>query len=141
MARYTHRVAIANNRIKTPENSTVTFTAKNRKKHKTETVNITAVELIRRFLLHSLPKGFVRIRHYGFLANSDCSANLNVTRRLMGVSGPCENNVASIDEMMFRLTGIDITACPCCNKGKMQFSSELPKARARPPNLMACSMK
>jgi hypothetical protein len=67
LARYTHRVAIANSRIKSLKDGMVTFTAKDRKKKRTETITITAVEFIRRFLLHSLPKGFVRIRHYGFL--------------------------------------------------------------------------
>ena len=69
LSRYTHRVAIANSRIKKLENGVVSFTAKNRKKNRTEIITISAVEFIRRFLLHSLPKGFVRIRHYGFLAN------------------------------------------------------------------------
>jgi hypothetical protein len=141
LARYTHRVAIANSRIQKLENSTVTFTVKNRKKHNTETVNITAVEFIRRFLLHSLPKGFVRIRHYGFLANRNRNENLNVIRRLMGVSGPCENNIPSIEEMMLQLTGMDITICPSCLKGKMQLFGEIPKVRAGPQNHMVSSMK
>ena len=58
LARYTHRVAIANSRIKSLKDGMVTFTAKNRKKKRTESININAVEFIRRFLLHSLPKGF-----------------------------------------------------------------------------------
>ena len=69
LARYTHRVAIANSRIKALRDGMVTFTFKNRKKNRTEPLTITAVEFIRRFLLHSLPKRFVRIRHYGFLSN------------------------------------------------------------------------
>ena len=74
LARYTHRVAIANSRIKALKDGMVTFTFKNRKKERTEALTITAVEFIRRFLLHSLPKSFVRIRHYGFLANRNRSA-------------------------------------------------------------------
>ena len=140
LARYTYRVAIANSRIKKLENGMVSFTAQNRRKQKTETVTITAVEFIRRFLLHSLPKGFVRIRHYGFLANRNRSTNLIVIRQLMGVAGPCQKDIASIEEMMLQLTGIDITACPCCDKGKMQFFAEIPKGRARPPNRVACSV-
>jgi hypothetical protein len=69
LARYTHRVAIANSRIKALKDGMVTFTAKNRKKNCTELITIDAVEFIRRFLLHSLPKRFVKIRYYGFLAN------------------------------------------------------------------------
>ena len=140
LARYTHRVAIANSRIKKLENGMVSFTAKNRRKNKTEPVTITAVEFIRRFLLHSLPKGFVRIRHYGFLANRNRDEYLNAIRDLMDVSAPPEKEVASLKEMMQKLMGIDITVCPCCTKGKMQFFAEIPKGRARPPDHLACSV-
>jgi hypothetical protein len=63
LARYTHRVAIANSRITSLQNAMLTFTAKNRKKNRTEPITISAVKFIRRFLLHSLPTGLVRIRH------------------------------------------------------------------------------
>ena len=139
LARYTHRVAIANSRIKAIKEGMVTFTAKNRKKNKTESVTITAVEFIRRFLLHSLPKGFVRIRHYGYLANRNRSANLNTIRRLMGLSLPPTKEMTSLEEMMQKLTGIDITICPCCNKGKMQLFAQIPKYRARPPDHLDCA--
>jgi hypothetical protein len=140
LARYTHRVAIANSRIKKLENGRVSFTAKNRKKQRTETITITAVEFIRRFFLHSLPSGFVKIRYYGFLANRYRNENLSIIRDLIGVSDPPEKEVASIKEMMLQLTGTDITACPCCNKGKMVFFAEIPKSRGRPPNHPACSV-
>jgi hypothetical protein len=139
LARYTHRVAIANSRIRVIKDGMVTFTAKNRKKNKTESVTITAVEFIRRFLLHSLPKGFVRVRHYGYLANRNRSANLNTIRYLMGLSPPPAKEMASLEEMMRKLTGIDITTCPCCNKGRMQLVFEIPNRRAPPPNTLACA--
>ena len=140
LARYTHRVAIANSRIKKLENGMVSFTAKNRKKQRTETITITAVEFIRRFLLHSLPKGFVRIRHYGFLANRNRKEHLKAIRDLMGVSAPPEKEVASLEEMMLQLAGTDITNCPCCSKEKMHFFAEIPKGRARSPSHLACSV-
>jgi hypothetical protein len=140
LARYTHRVAIANSRIKKLENAMVSFTAKNRKKKRTETITITAVEFIRRFLLHSLPSGFVRIRHYGFLANRNRNENLNAIRDLMDVSAPPEKEVASLEEMMRKLTGTDITTCPCCSKGPMHFFAEIPKGQARPPSHLTCSV-
>ena len=138
LARYTHRVAIANSRIKKLENAMVSFTAKNRNKQSTQTITITAVEFIRRFLLHSLPKGFVKIRHYGFLANRNRTENLNTIRLLMGLSAPAEKQMASLEKMMLQLTGIDITTCPCCNKGKMQLMAEIPRYRARAPNSLVC---
>jgi len=137
MARYTHRVAIANSRIMALKDGMVTFKIKNRKKNRTEQITITAVEFIRRFLLHSLPKRFVRIRHYGFLANRNRSANLNTIRQLMGLSDPPEKQIASVEEMMRQLTGVDITVCPCCRKGRMQLLFEIPESLARPPNPLA----
>jgi len=140
LARYTHRVAIANSRIKKLENGMISFTAKNRKKQRTETMTITAVEFIRRFLLHSLPRGFVRVRHYGFLANRNRNENLNAIRQLMDISVSLEKEIASLEEMMLQLTGIDITVCPCCTKGKMHLFAEIPKGLARPPDHLACSV-
>ena len=140
LARYTHRVAIANSRIKKLEKGMVSFTAKNRKKKRTETITITAVEFIRRFLLHSLPRGFVRIRHYGFLANRNRNENLNAIRQLMGLSALPEKEVTTLEEMMLQLTGTDITSCPCCSKGEMHFFAEIPKSRARPPSRLICAM-
>jgi hypothetical protein len=139
LARYTHRVAIANSRIQKLENGMVSFTAKNRKKQTTETITITAVEFIQRFLLHSLPKGFVRVRHYGFLANRDRNENLNAIRQLMGVSALPEKVTESIEQIMLRLTGIDLSVCPGCSQGKMQFFAEIPKSRAGPLIHLACS--
>jgi len=138
LARYTHRVAIANSRIKRLENGMVSFTAKNRKKKITEIITITAVEFIRRFLLHSLPNGFVRIRHYGFLANRNRNENLNTIRQLMGVSSLDENEETTLEEIMLQLTGTDITICPCCTEGKMQFFADIPKGRAGPQTQLAC---
>jgi hypothetical protein len=110
------------------------FTVKDRKKNRMELLTIPAVEFIRRFLLHSLPKRFVRIRHYGFLSNRNRSANLNIIRKLMGLANLSEKSVAPVDVMVRELTGIDITACPCCKKGKMHLFREIPKGLARPPN-------
>jgi hypothetical protein len=137
LARYTHRVAIANSRIKALKDGMVTFTYKNRKKARTEALTITAVEFIRRFLLHSLPKRFVRIRHYGFLANRNRSTNLTAIRQLMGVSEPPDHPVTAVEGLLLQLTGIDITVCPCCQKGKMHLFMKIPKGVARPPNPLA----
>lgn len=136
LARYTHRVAIANSRIKSLNNAMVTFSAKDRKKNRTESITISAVEFIRRFLLHSLPKGFVRIRHYGFLANRNRIANLKTIRRLLKLPTQLTKIKASLEQMILKLTGTDITSCPCCNKGKMQLLVELPSYRARAPNYL-----
>ncbi len=75
LARYTHRVAISNSRLVALEDGKVTFRYKNRKNNTQETTTIEAVEFMRRFLLHTLPRGFVRIGHYGFLANRNRKIN------------------------------------------------------------------
>jgi len=137
LARYTHRVAIANSRIKSFKNGRVTFTAKDRKSNTTESITISAVAFIRRFLLHSLPNGFVRIRHYGFLANRNRMAHLKTIRRLLKMPTQGLEMKASLEKMMLQLTGIDITVCPCCNKGRMQLLAEIPRYRARAPNTLA----
>jgi hypothetical protein len=118
----------------------VTFTAKNRKKKRTELITISAVEFIRRFLLHSLPKGFVKIRHYGFLANRNRTKNLKKIRRLMRLDAQAVKDIFSLEEMMQKIVGIDITLCPCCNTGKMQLYAEIPKYRARAPDNLHCGV-
>ena len=133
LARYTHRVAIANSRIKAIKDNTVTFTAKNRKEHRIEQVTVSAVEFIRRFLLHSLPKGFVRIRHYGFLANRNRKSNVAIIKCLLGCTPSVQQSVIGLEQMMFGLTGVDITTCPCCKKGKMRLVLEIFIRRARGP--------
>ena len=140
LARYTHRVAIANSRIKALKDGRVTFTIKNRKKNRTEPITISAVEFIRRFLLHSLPKGFVKIRHYGFLANRNRAKNLKTIRMLMGLTARAAKTTLLLEEMMQNIAGIDITRCPCCNTGKMHFFAEIPQYRARAPNSLLCAV-
>jgi len=140
LARYTHRVAIANTRIKALKDGMVSFTAKDRKQNCTEMITISAVEFIRRFLLHSLPKGFARIRQYGFLANRNRTENLNTIRCLLGLSAAVKSDIQPVEELMLQLTGIDITTCPCCNKGKMHVFAQIPKYRDRAPNSLLCAV-
>lgn len=137
LARYTHRVAISNSRIKNLKDGCVTFKIKNRKNNRNEQITISAVEFIRRFLLHSLPSGFVRIRNYGFLANRIKSKNLAVIRKIMGLSEPTKRAPVSLEDMVLQLTGVDLTVCPCCHKGEMRLFMEIPRAQARSPNFPA----
>jgi hypothetical protein len=141
VARYTHRVAISNHRLVSLENREVTFTYKNRKTDKIEEKTIEAVEFIRRFLLHQLPLGFVKIRHYGFLANRDRKKNVAKIRQLHGLPKIDKHEQESIQEMMLALTGIDISLCPCCGEGRMKIIEEIPLYTGicandiiRPPN-------
>ena len=88
LARYTHRVAISNHRILHVDDSGVTFRYKDYAKGgRTDTKHLSGVEFLRRFLLHVLPKGFVRIRHYGFLAHRNRTSNLKRCRQLIAEAG------------------------------------------------------
>ncbi len=126
LARYTHRVAISNYRIKSLHNGKVTFTYKNRDLDVIEEVTINAVEFIRRYLLHVLPGKFMRIRHFGLFANRYKSNNISKCRRLMGLSSELPEKIEkSIREIMLDLTGLDISRCPCCKKGTMREVAQI----------------
>ena len=92
LARYTHRVAIANSRLIGLENDRVAFRWKDYARGgRMSTMRLEACEFIRRFLLHVLPSGFVRIRHFGFLANRKRQSQIDRCRELLGVK-PSEND-------------------------------------------------
>lgn len=89
LARYTHRVAISNRRLLSMENSRVTFEYKDYADgNKSKVMTLEATEFIRRFLLHILPSGFVRIRQFGFLANRSRGKKLALCRELLGAPPP-----------------------------------------------------
>jgi hypothetical protein len=98
LARYTHRVAISNARLLELRDGTVTFRYKDYADgHRDKTLTLAAVEFLRRFVQHVLPKGFVKIRHYGLLANAQREARLALCRRLLlaaGVSAPVVSDAA-----------------------------------------------
>lgn len=132
LARYTHRVAISNHRLLAIDDGKVTFRWKDYafgKRHRKMTLDAT--EFIRRFLLHVFPRGFVRIRYYGFLANRRRKANLDLCRALMGNPPPVAVDTRALaadgdDESGRELgdtTDADDTAsrprCPACTKGRL----------------------
>jgi hypothetical protein len=144
LARYTHRVAIANSRLLALKDGMVSFRYKDRQNNIVKQTTISAVDFIHRFLLHTLPQGFVRIRHYGFLANRKRTACLTLIQRLFKLPSPVPAVTHSLQEMMIRLTHIDITLCPCCKKGRMQkiadilcYTGKHPYHFIRPPNIQA----
>jgi hypothetical protein len=126
LGRYTHRVALSNNRICSVHNGEVTFVYRDRKnQNRRKLMTLDAEEFIRRFLLHVIPKGFMRVRHYGFLANhsKDC---LSKCRQLIGLTpAPPPPPQRSTEELMLALTGIDIHRCPLCQKGTLVWVSQL----------------
>jgi hypothetical protein len=98
LGRYTHRVAISNHRLLTFQQEHVTFRWKDYARGgKQAEMTLSATEFLRRFFLHVLPKGFVRIRHFGFLANRFRASRLALGRQLLASSGSTEQHVRAHD--------------------------------------------
>ncbi len=116
LGRYTHRIAIANHRIKAIDGNQVVFTYKARSdENRTKTMDLQATEFIRRFLLHVLPYRFMKIRYFGFLANNCKAKAILLIRRLIGKAIKVFSFAEeTIREKTLRLTGNDILLCPHC---------------------------
>jgi len=129
LGRYTHRIAISNHRITAIDNGTVTFTYRDRQnKNELKAITITAVEFIRRFLLHVLPFRFMKIRYYGFLANICKWKSILLIRRLIGKDMEIKLFIKeTLQEKVLRITGKDITLCPHCKIGRMSLMEPLPE--------------
>ena len=127
LGRYTHRVAISNHRIVSMENGFVTFSYRDYKdSSKKKTMRLSANEFIRRFLLHVLPSGFRKIRHYGFLSSASKKKKLTLCKRLLGVKlSAAVPKAISTRDLMLKITGKDIAVCPVCANGKLIFASGL----------------
>ena len=114
LSRYTHRVAIANSRISEITAQSVSFRWKDYRHHgKTKVMTLDADEFIRRFLQHTLPDAFHRIRHYGFLANGQRAAKIARCRELLAVPSPEPQTTA--DAVAIGSPGVPPSdTCPCC---------------------------
>jgi hypothetical protein len=123
LGRYTHRVAISNNRILAIDNGKVTFTYRDRQdNNEIKTMSLDADEFIRRFLLHILPYGFMKIRYFGFLAHINKKQAVALIRKLIDPDMKVPEKIKeTIFEMMLRLTGKDITCCPKCQAQQERF--------------------
>jgi hypothetical protein len=122
VGRYTHRVAISNNRLVSMDDGKVCFRWKDYRddtRHKTMTLE--AGEFIRRFLIHVLPDGFHRIRYFGFLGNCHREQKLARCRELLGMAPdePAADPPADYRDRFEALTGQSLRACPHCHTGIM----------------------
>jgi len=120
LGRYTHRVAISNHRLKAVDQNRVQFRTRGE-----DTVTLAPLEFIRRFLLHVLPAGFVKIRHYGLFAPANISTKLEAADALLRNHSPCaDSTTAPVHRPDWRaqlaaLTGINLLRCPRCQHGTM----------------------
>ncbi len=130
LGRYTHRVALSNDRLVKLEGHEVTFRWRDSAdNNRIKWLTLEAFEFIRRFLLHVLPNQFVKIRYYGILSHRNRKGKLLRCKTLLGVS-PCEEPQEgpkeSWQDLLTRITGIDPTVCPYCGQGKMIQRETLP---------------
>jgi hypothetical protein len=127
LARYTHRVAISNQRLVSLENDRVTFRWKNyARASELATMTLKVEEFIRRFLLHVLPKGFVKVRHFGFLANRGRRENVVLCRKLLAASSTAPPDLAVPSRHSDEAETDTVDRCPRCKVGSMRMLEILP---------------
>jgi hypothetical protein len=139
LARYTHRIAISNSRIFAVDEEAVRFTWKDyRNGNRVQAMSLPGCEFMRRFLLHALPKGFVRIRRYGILANCHREERLALCRQLLGAApSPCLESEAKdgkcSEEVIQRSDAVNCNErrCDACGEGWMRVIGEIPAAGSR----------
>ena len=134
LGRYTHRVAISNERILGMEGNRVRFRVRdpaNGKRKKV--VRLEAGEFIGRFLQHILPNGFKRIRHYGLLGSAHKAANLAAARAALAAPAPDPVVVESVEAFMRRVAGIEWLNCPHCREGVFRVMQPIPPNLPRAP--------
>jgi hypothetical protein len=134
LGRYTHRVALSNDRILNVQKGQVTLSYRDRKDgDRKKTIILDAHEFIRRFLLHVLPEGFMRIRHFGFLANRSKKQALPQCRKLLDLDPALPHcSIESAKDLLLNITGVDLTRCPCCHNGTMIVVADLPRISSSP---------
>ena len=135
LGRYTHRVAIANSRLVSLTDGQVAFRWKDYRRHgRARIMSLDADEFIRRFLLHTLPDGFHRIRHYGFLANGHRAAKLLLCRKLLAQSPPVvpPAPVAEPHDDRDQRTSHVFDRCPCCGGPMIRLATLVPSLPHRP---------
>lgn len=137
LGRYTHKVAISNNRIIKIENGRVTFRWRDyRGGNQNKFMTVEAFEFIRRFMLHILPDNFVKIRYYGLLSNRNRHTKLKRCQEVLNVVLNEKQSLTtptSWEELILKLTGNDPKTCPCCEKGRMITRQILHPKRYVPP--------
>jgi len=133
LGRYTHRVAIANQRLLSLENDKIRFRYKDyADKNKSKIMELDVMEFIRRFLMHILPPGFHKIRYYGLMATRNRNTKLAQARKKLGQKPIQKPPKRSWQQLLFQLTGTDPLCCPNCQNGQMFTIQLLLPARAPP---------
>ena len=119
LGNYTHKICISNYRVLRVDDQYVTFKYQDRKNKVTRTEKILGTDFIRLFAQHILPKGFVKIRHIGFLASKCKTKALKKARQCLKVSPPPDKIKMDNQAFILMTTGKDISKCPVCKVGEM----------------------
>ena len=135
IGRYTHRICISNHRIIKVTDTHVTFRYLDRKKKKSRTKTVTGQKFIRLFAEHILPKGFVKIRHVGFLSSRSKAKDLALIRKSLKVKSPPAKVKMTTKEFMIMTTGKNPYLCPACGQAEMEIIQVLPPIRGSPANI------
>ena len=125
LSRYTHRSAIGNQRIRAVGQSEVVFAVRADDHGGKRRVRLDGTEFVRRFLLHILPTGIKRIRHYGVLASACKGDKLNAARQALQMPALNPQAVESARAFMTRVAMIDVLLCPCCKVGRLHVVAVL----------------
>ena len=136
LARYTHKICISNYRIVNITNTHVSFRYLDRKAKKSKVLTITGQQFVLRFVKHVLPKGFTKIRHFGFLASRCKSFSIQIIRQQLNVDDPPikPDQRLSARQVMIASSGKDPYRCPCCHKGNLVITKIIPAIRGSPIN-------
>lgn len=141
LGRYTHRIAISNNRVLDNRDGNVSFLWRDyADDNRQKTMTLKADEFIRRFLLHVLPSRYVRIRHFGLLANRNRNNAVAVCRKILGTGKTIlkkDSRQETWQEHLIRICGIDVTVCPVCQKGRMVRMALLYPFRCNSPPVLS----
>ena len=139
VGRYTHRIAISNRRITAITDDTIFFRRRDpQDPSKSISTSLPPLEFIRRFLQHVLPSGFIKIRHYGILANRNRRASIARVRLLLCIHPePQPLQARAWHQLLRDLTGRDPFACPYCKKGTLLLKAKLQPLRAPPTHPLA----
>ena len=141
LGRYTHRIAISNERLLAHRDGEVTFSYKDRKDAgRRKEMTLPGAEFTRRFLLHVVPRRFVRVRHYGVLANGVKARRLARARSLLGTPAPPEPSQAkpeSWQDAYRRLVGKDPLLCLACCVGRLVVVADIPRSPTPPRHASA----
>ena len=131
LGRYTHRVAISNERLVGMDETTVRFRV--RATSGKRVLQLPAEDFIERFLLHVLPSGFKRIRHYGLLAPAAKATRLALARQALSVPPPDPVITTSVEEFLRRVDRGEWARCPHCHEGRFVPTAAIPPLRQAAP--------